>query len=246
MAAHFELHCNGAEPALFGVVVWRGATFPFPLTQRSFYPSGADMEFGVRNIGSQSPRQELDIVNDSEYDQVLSIDDVTTTGPDAGQFVVVDDGCSNVTLLPDESCTVAVVFAPTGSPGSQSAKLTIFDDLAPHTTSGRDIVLTGTAVRRRTERVPSSGGSGRRRTPLGASSASTSAQSESGSPSSASSESAPTNDASSSSAPEVGSPPPANPTGSSSGHGGTRKTTVRTQTVEPSIFPTLPFLRGTG
>ncbi|WP_193607022.1 choice-of-anchor D domain-containing protein [Nocardioides lijunqiniae] len=47
------------------------------------------------------------------------------TGPDAAQFRIVSDGCSGATLTTGSTCSVTVVFEPTGSHGGRSAALVV-------------------------------------------------------------------------------------------------------------------------
>jgi hypothetical protein len=78
-----------------------------------------------------------------------NLDDPTTgplssqlTGPDASQFVVVSDGCAGVTLPTGSTCSVAVAFNPTGSPGSRSAVLTV----AGTPGGPKNVALAGTVL----------------------------------------------------------------------------------------------------
>ncbi|WP_167735987.1 choice-of-anchor D domain-containing protein [Nocardioides sp. 503] len=63
---------------------------------------------------------------------VTNLDAATTgalssqlTGPDASQFRIVSDGCGGATLTSGSTCSVTVVFEPTGSHGGRSAALVV-------------------------------------------------------------------------------------------------------------------------
>ncbi|MEU9290797.1 choice-of-anchor D domain-containing protein [Streptomyces sp. NPDC048275] len=75
-------------------------------------------------------------------DAALSVEAAAITGPDATEFTVADVDCADASLAPQESCTLAVTFAPQTA-GAKTATLTI-----PHTasTSPARLTLTASAV----------------------------------------------------------------------------------------------------
>jgi len=57
-------------------------------------------------------------------DAGLEIESPSITGSDAPYFTITDDLCSGTTLLPKETCTLEIAFAP-NTPGAKSADLEI-------------------------------------------------------------------------------------------------------------------------
>jgi hypothetical protein len=69
---------------------------------------------------------------------------VQVAGSDADRFHVTADGCTGHALLPQESCTVGVAFAPAdGDPQTDSASLVVTDD---STEGSQEVALTGTPI----------------------------------------------------------------------------------------------------
>jgi hypothetical protein len=86
--------------------------------QVSLSPSSRD--FGAVAVGATGPVQTFQLHNESG--EALTIDSATLTGPDLGEFQIRSDECSEATLDPGASCTVAVRFDP-GSTGPKTAAL---------------------------------------------------------------------------------------------------------------------------
>ncbi len=67
------------------------------------------------------------IVVRSTGTQALTISGVNLAGPNASQFIVVNDGCSGLSLAPGGTCSVEVASLPT-QPGNHVAQLVIADN----------------------------------------------------------------------------------------------------------------------
>jgi hypothetical protein len=86
--------------------------------QLSLSPSSG--EFGAVAVGAVGPAQTFELRNESAEAQ--AIDSATLGGPDAGQFQIRADGCSEAPLAPGAACAVVVRFAP-DSNGAKTATL---------------------------------------------------------------------------------------------------------------------------
>lgn len=96
------------------------------------------LAFGDQRVGTTSARQTVTIGN--QGNAPLGISAIAPSGPDAGQFTVVDDRCSGKFLDPGATCLVRAVFAPTiARTASASLQLTDNDPAGPHL-----VALTGT------------------------------------------------------------------------------------------------------
>lgn len=137
LVARWEHHCEGLEPASFGAVSFGGSA---PFRARSLSPHAVD--FGQVSVGSQSAPHPTTLHNYGPAP--LRVDQVTITGAGAAHFQIASDTCSGVTVAAGAQCTVDVRLAPTTS-GQLQARLTFVDELVP-TTTGQDVMLTGTAV----------------------------------------------------------------------------------------------------
>lgn len=138
-SARFEHHCEGAEPALFGSVSYNG-TADF----RTRTISTNAVAFADTVTGATSPASPVLIENRGPSS--LAVADVRIIGTGASQFRA-DTACVGVTLALGAGCTVHITFTPS-SAGQKSARLLLVDDsLPPGDGSGRDIVLTGNALR---------------------------------------------------------------------------------------------------
>jgi hypothetical protein len=74
----------------------------------------------------------------------LTVDAINVEGPDAAEFIIgVNDDCTNQTLLPDETCTVDVVFTPEAA-GVKNAVLAISSN--DPDTSTMNVPLSGTVT----------------------------------------------------------------------------------------------------
>jgi uncharacterized repeat protein (TIGR01451 family) len=83
------------------------------------------VSFGDQLVGSTSSSQTLTISNTaSSGSQSLTVGQLSIAGTNAADFSLGSDGCSNTSVAPGGSCTVAVAFAPT-QVGSRSASLSI-------------------------------------------------------------------------------------------------------------------------
>jgi hypothetical protein len=101
-------------------------------------PSSAS--FGSVTVGQLSNPTSMSVTNNGGGGADLG--SVGISGPDAGQFAIIADGCSGGALAAGGgSCPVSVRFAPT-SAGSKSATLTV-PDLGGASTN---VSLTGTGV----------------------------------------------------------------------------------------------------
>jgi hypothetical protein len=137
-AARFEFHCDGNAPALFGTVTYRSR-----VDHRVHRIDPAALEFPDQPQGASSVPKTVSVAN--EGDVALTVSRVALTGDHPNDFLVVDDGCTGRTLQPAAACAVGVSFRPTVIDTAR-ARLTIFDDTQPLLTSGRDVLLSGTAV----------------------------------------------------------------------------------------------------
>jgi len=83
-------------------------------------PSSRD--FGTTTVGSTGPTQAFELRNESADAQ--TIDSARLAGPDAGEFQLLSDGCSETALDPGATCAVAVRFQPqAGGPKSATLRL---------------------------------------------------------------------------------------------------------------------------
>ena len=74
--------------------------------------------FGLAVIGTTTTEQTLTLTNDG--DVASGVPSVGLTGPDAGQFTIVDNGCT-AALPGGDSCDIDVAFAPTSAGGKTAA-----------------------------------------------------------------------------------------------------------------------------
>ena len=106
----------------------------------SLAASPSSASFGSVTVGQLSNPTSVSVTNNGGGGGDLGT--VAISGPDAGQFAIVADGCSGGALAASGgSCPVSVRFAPT-SAGSKSATLTV-PDLGGASTN---VSLTGTGV----------------------------------------------------------------------------------------------------
>jgi Metallo-peptidase family M12 len=114
----------------------------------SLAASPSSASFGSVTVGQLSNPTSVSVTNNGGGGADLGT--VAISGPDAGQFAIVADGCSGGALAAGGgSCPVSVRFAPT-SAGSKSATLTV-PDLEGASTN---VSLTGTGVGATTRVTP--------------------------------------------------------------------------------------------
>lgn len=137
-AARFEQHCEGGDTALFGAVSFNSTA---PVRSRTLVPNAVD--FGI--IPDGTPSAPIDVTLTNAGPSPLDIASVAITGADAVHFAIIANTCGGTVAVGDQ-CTVSVRFQPLAGAGTRTAKLTIFDDLAPQGGggTGRDVVVTGT------------------------------------------------------------------------------------------------------
>lgn len=140
LVARWEVHYAGWEPAGFGAVNYNGTV---AYRDRAISPSS--LVFGAADTGAATAAQTVTVTNSGP--STLHVDEAVLSGADASEFEIVSDACSGTTVAAAGSCTVTVRYFPEHSIGSHSARLTIFDDIAPHSGggTGQDVVLTGSA-----------------------------------------------------------------------------------------------------
>jgi hypothetical protein len=103
--------------------------------------SATSLSFGSLSIGQTSSAQTLTITSDGG--QALSLNTLTITGTNPGDFAITSDTCQLPTVLqPGKSCTVLVSFAPTAT-GSRMAAVTITSNASPTMESAQ---LNGTGL----------------------------------------------------------------------------------------------------
>jgi hypothetical protein len=82
--------------------------------------SPGSRDFGAVAVGSAGPVQSFELTNESGAPQ--AIDSATLSGPDAGEFQLRADDCTETVLDPGASCAVTIRFAPEAS-GPETAAL---------------------------------------------------------------------------------------------------------------------------
>lgn len=110
-------------------------------TAASAQLSSTSLEFGQIATGTTSAAQRVTLSNGGSAPlTLLGPEAVTLAGAQPGAFKLSEDECSGRTLLPAESCTVAVAFAPSEAGSSYTATL-VFTDNAPN--SPQTLALSG-------------------------------------------------------------------------------------------------------
>ena len=143
-SARFEHHCEGGDAAVFGAISYN-ATADF----RTIGYSATRLAFGGIGAGGSSVLTET-LTNGGPSD--LTITKTAIGGANASAFTVTASTCQ--TVAPGASCSIDVQVAPGGATGVLSGKLTIFDDVAPESGTGKDIVLSATSVASQGEFTP--------------------------------------------------------------------------------------------
>jgi hypothetical protein len=101
-----------------------------------FDPNPAD--FGVVAVGTSSTALTVTVTNGGAVD--LGITAVRIGGPNAAEFLILSDTCTNQVLASAATCTVSVSFRPTDA-GTRTGSLDV--DQSDGTSSG---VLTGVGI----------------------------------------------------------------------------------------------------
>ena len=98
--------------------------------------SPTSLLFSNRKVGTTSPPHTITLTNVGKA--LLTVKSISLTGVNGGDFAETHQ-CGQ-SVLPQASCTISVVFAPTGS-GPRQAAVSISDDTpgSPHTVSLRGI-----------------------------------------------------------------------------------------------------------
>jgi hypothetical protein len=142
-SARFEDHCEGAAPALFGVVSYNSTA---PYRTRSLSPTSLSLQ-STNGAGASAA---MTITNNGPATLSPSVGSIS--GANASDFVVTGNTCPG-SLASGASCEMTVTYTPsTGNP--ESAQLAYSDELAPLGSSGepagagsgRIVTLSGTAV----------------------------------------------------------------------------------------------------
>ena len=136
-AARFEFHCSGNAPALFGTLNYRSRV--------DFRPHNVAppmLEFDDQPQGKTSTAQKVVLTNTGAT--ALTVSGVGLTSGHVDDFAVTER-CTAAPLLPAQTCDIDVTYRPTLIDEAE-ARLTIFDDTQPAGSTGRDIVLRGSAI----------------------------------------------------------------------------------------------------
>ena len=103
--------------------------------------SPASLAFGPQGVQAPNVPQNVTLTNTGELPLLIS--DIEITGPNGGDFTQTNTCPVNPnSLAPGDSCTITVVFAPTGA-GTLNADVTLTDN-APD--SPQNVPLTGVGV----------------------------------------------------------------------------------------------------
>ena len=125
----FQPDSAGAKVATFTLVGDQGQPFQMHLTGNGVDPQASltpdDHDFGRQAVGSSSAVQRFELSNDGATPMRLS--GASIIGPDADQFRLSADDCTDVTLPAGGRCAVQVKFAP-DSKGARSARLRVSGD----------------------------------------------------------------------------------------------------------------------
>jgi hypothetical protein len=102
----------------------------------------ASIPFGHQLVGTGGPVQSVVLTNEAGASAPDVVGQAALTGPDASQFQIVTDGCSNTSVAIGASCEISLHFMPT-SEGAASASLSIPSD---DPTSPATVALSGTGT----------------------------------------------------------------------------------------------------
>jgi hypothetical protein len=109
-------------------------------TQPPITITPASLTFSSQSVGTTSPVQIVTYRNGTTVPVLIS--DVSITGSNAADFVILSQSCPGNSLAPGIDCATLVAFAPTNA-GPRQANLVFTDDA---TGSPRSIPLSGTAI----------------------------------------------------------------------------------------------------
>ena len=70
----------------------------------------ASHDFGMKEINSQFVNRKFTVTNTGTTDLIISA--ISITGVDAEEFTILNDSCSDNTILPTKNCTFEVAFQP--------------------------------------------------------------------------------------------------------------------------------------
>ncbi|MEQ1698515.1 MAG: choice-of-anchor D domain-containing protein [Ilumatobacteraceae bacterium] len=135
LAASWEFHCSGEDPASFGAIEF-GTNSGF--TSVEITPL---VEFSDIQPDTASAEMPIDISNHGSAD--LHIGTVVLAGPDASKFEVVADPCSGADIASGVTCSVTVRFNPSEPMTDHTAFVTITNDSQPVGSRGQRVLLTG-------------------------------------------------------------------------------------------------------
>ncbi len=114
-----QLYVPGNSQGVPPLVVLSGTGF---VAVPALSLSATSMAFGSRPIGMSTPGKSVTITSTGNVPLVVS--SLSIGGANPGDFTIVSDGCSGVSLNPGASCTASVSFEPLRI-GARSATLTI-------------------------------------------------------------------------------------------------------------------------
>jgi hypothetical protein len=104
-------------------------------------------DFGGTNIGSTSPPRTYTITNVANLP--IDVTTVVLGGSNPGEYTIVNDTCTGVTLPLNGTCTVEVLFTPAG-PGARPTQLEVTGIPQSSSTSGTPVTaigsITGTGI----------------------------------------------------------------------------------------------------
>jgi hypothetical protein len=103
-------------------------------------PVASGIDFDDQALGGRSAPRAVTVGNTSGAPLEIASD--TVTGANAGDFVVISDGCAGVTLARNGNCSVVFRFKPSAL-GARTASLTFTDN---GKNGGRTLPLSGVGV----------------------------------------------------------------------------------------------------
>jgi CSLREA domain-containing protein len=96
----------------------------------------AELDFGTVDIGAQGDAQAVTITSTGQ--SPLGLEQLTLSGPGAGQYRLDPGTCTSDTIAPGDDCTAQLIFVPSVA-GGQTATLEI-----PTSVGTRQVTLVGT------------------------------------------------------------------------------------------------------
>lgn len=116
----------GAKQATLGFFGNSEGPMQVPVTGTAVAPqvslSPSERDFGAVAVGAPANLQSFQLRNESA--SAYDVQSVGLGGADLGEFAIAADACTEAVLQPDESCVVAVRFAPTTT-GAKQATLRV-------------------------------------------------------------------------------------------------------------------------